>query len=124
MFMYGKYFELLKTDILESPYFQGLVVLIILDFLLGTFRSVLAKDLNSSVGLKGLIKHTTVFIIVLVVSEVCIVTGYSELSTAFQLFYVWEYAISVVENLAILKIPLPEWVLVRLSDLERKVNRK
>ena len=122
--MYLTYLELLKTDVVNSPYFAGLVVLIVLDFILGTFRSLLAKDLNSSVGLKGLIKHTSVFIIVVIVSEICVITGYSELATAFQLFYVWEYAISIVENLAILNIPLPEWVLVRLTDLERKVNRK
>lgn len=122
--MLVQYLTVLKTDVVNSPYFIGLVVLIILDFILGTFRSLLAKDLNSSVGLKGLIKHTSVFIIVVIVSEICFVTGYPELATAFQLFYVWEYAISIVENLAILNIPLPEWVLVRLTDLERKVNRK
>lgn len=122
--MFLRYLEILKTDVINSPYFIGLIVLIILDFVLGTFRSLLAKDLNSSVGLKGLIKHSSVFIIVVIVSEICYVTGYSEMATAFQLFYVWEYAISIVENLAILNIPLPEWVLVRLTDLERKVNRK
>lgn len=122
--MYLQYLEILKTDVVNSPYFIGLVVLIILDFILGTFRSLLAKDLNSSVGLKGLIKHSSVFIIVIVVSVICYVAGYPELATTFTLFYVWEYAISIVENLAILNIPLPDWVMERLTDLERKVNRK
>lgn len=122
--MFVRYMDVMKTDVVNSPYFIGLVVLIILDFVLGTFRSFLAKDLNSSVGLKGLIKHTSVFIIVTIVSEICFVTGYPEMATAFILFYIWEYAISIVENLAILNIPLPEWVLDRLTDLERKVNRK
>lgn len=122
--MLVQYLTVLKTDVVNSPYFIGLVVLIILDFILGTFRSLLAKDLNSSVGLKGLIKHTSVFIIVTIVSEICLVTGYPEMATAFTLFYIWEYAISIVENLAILNIPLPDWVLDRLTDLERKVNRK
>lgn len=122
--MFLRYLEILRTDVVNSPYFIGLVVLIVLDFILGTFRSLLAKDLNSSVGLKGLIKHSSVFIIVVIVNEICYVTGYPEMATAFTLFYIWEYAISIVENLAILNIPLPEWVLVRLTDLERKVNRK
>lgn len=122
--MFLRYLEILRTDVVNSPYFIGLIVLIILDFILGTFRSLIAKDLNSSVGLKGLIKHSSVFIIVVIVNEICYVTGYSEMATAFTLFYIWEYAISIVENLAILNIPLPEWVLVRLTDLERKVNRK
>lgn len=122
--MFLRYLEILRTDVVNSPYFIGLVVLIVLDFILGTFRSLLAKDLNSSVGLKGLIKHSSVFIIVVMVNEICYVTGYPEMATAFTLFYIWEYAISIVENLAILNIPLPEWVLVRLTDLERKVNRK
>lgn len=122
--MFLRYLEILRTDVVNSPYFIGLIVLIILDFILGTFRSLIAKDLNSSVGLKGLIKHSSVFIIVVVVNEICYVTGYPEMSTAFTLFYIWEYAISIVENLAILNIPLPDWVLVRLTDLERKVNRK
>lgn len=122
--MFLQYMAVLKTDVINSPYFIGLVVLIVLDFILGTFRSLLAKDLNSSVGLRGLIKHTSVFIIVIIVSEICFITEYPELATAFQLFYVWEYAISIVENLAILNIPLPDWVTARLTDLERKVNRK
>lgn len=122
--MFLRYLEILRTDVVNSPYFIGLIVLIILDFILGTFRSLIAKDLNSSVGLKGLIKHSSVFIIVVIVNEICYVTGYPEMATAFTLFYIWEYAISIVENLAILNIPLPNWVLVRLTDLERKVNRK
>lgn len=122
--MFLRYLEILGTEVINSPYFIGLIVMIILDFILGTFRSLLAKDLNSSVGLKGLIKHSSVFIIVVIVNEICYVTGYPEMATAFTLFYIWEYAISIVENLAILNIPLPEWVLVRLTDLERKVNRK
>ena len=122
--MFLRYLEILKTDVVNSPYFIGLIVLIILDFILGTFRSLIAKDLNSSVGLRGLIKHSSVFIIVVIVNEICYFTGYPEMATAFTLFYIWEYAISIVENLAILNIPLPEWVLVRLTDLERKVNRK
>ena len=122
--MFLRYLEILRTDVVNSPYFIGLIALIILDFILGTFRSLIAKDLNSSVGLKGLIKHSSVFIIVVIVDEICYVTGYPEMATAFTLFYIWEYAISIVENLAILNIPLPEWVLVRLTDLERKVNRK
>ena len=122
--MFLRYLEILRTDVVNSPYFIGLIVLIILDFILGTFRSLIAKDLNSSVGLKGLIKHSSVFIIVVIVDEICYVTGYPEMATAFTVFYIWEYAISIVENLAILNIPLPEWVLVRLTDLERKVNRK
>lgn len=122
--MFLRYLEILRTDVVNSPYFIGLIVLIILDFILGTFRSLIAKDLNSSVGLKGLIKHSSVFIIVVVVNEICYVTGYPEMATAFTLFYIWEYGISIVENLAILNIPLPDWVLVRLTDLERKVNRK
>lgn len=122
--MFLRYLEILRTDVVNSPYFIGLIALIILDFILGTFRSLLAKDLNSSVGLKGLIKHSSVFIIVVIVNEICYFTGYPEMATAFTLFYIWEYAISIVENLAILNIPLPDWVLVRLTDLERKVNRK
>lgn len=122
--MFLRYLEILRTDVVNSPYFIGLIVLIILDFILGTFRSLIAKDLNSSVGLKGLIKHSSVFIIVVIVNEICYVSGYPEMATAFTLFYIWEYAISIVENLAILNIPLPEWVLVRLTDLERKINRK
>ena len=122
--MFLRYLEILKTDVVNSPYFIGLIVLIILDFILGTFRSLIAKDLNSSVGLKGLIKHSSVFIIVVIVNEICYFTGYPDMATAFTLFYIWEYAISIVENLAILNIPLPEWILVRLTDLERKVNRK
>lgn len=122
--MYANYIRVLKTGVADSPYFQGLIILIILDFLLGTFRSLLNKDLNSSVGLKGLIKHTTVFIIVLIVNVNGEITGYPEMTTAFTLFYIWEYAISIVENLAILNVPLPDWVVVRLTDLERKVNRK
>lgn len=122
--MFFQYLEVLKTDVVNSPYFIGLIVLIILDFILGTFRSLIAKDLNSSVGLKGLIKHSSVFIIVVIVSEICYITKYPEMATAFTLFYIWEYTISIVENLAILNIPLPEWVLDRLTDLERKVNRK
>lgn len=122
--MYANYIRVMKTGAVDSPYFQGLIILIILDFLLGTFRSLLSKDLNSSVGLKGLIKHSTVFIIVFIVNVNGEITGYTEMTNAFTLFYIWEYAISIVENLAILNVPLPEWVVVRLTDLERKVNRK
>lgn len=123
VFRYG-YDMLINSKILDSPYYNILIVLIILDFILGTFRSILNKNLSSSIGLKGLIKHTAVLIIVTVVCVTFRISDNIELSIAFIMFYIWEYALSVIENLSLLNVPFPDWIIDRLTDLESKVNKK
>ena len=123
VFRYG-YDVLINSGILDSPYYNILIVLIILDFILGTFRSILNKNLNSSIGLKGLIKHTTVIVIVTIICAMFRVSNNIELSVAFIMFYIWEYVLSVIENLSLLSVPFPDWLIDRLADLERKVNKK
>lgn len=123
VFRYG-YDVLINSGILDSPYYNILIVLIILDFILGTFRSILNKNLNSSIGLKGLIKHTTVIVIVTIICAMFRVSNNIELSVAFTMFYIWEYVLSVIENLSLLSVPFPDWLIDRLADLERKVNKK
>lgn len=118
------YDVLINSGILDSPYYNILIVLIILDFILGTFRSILIKNLNSSIGLKGLIKHTTVIVIVTIICAMFRVSNNIELSVAFIMFYIWEYVLSVIENLSLLNVPFPDWLIDRLADLERKVNKK
>ena len=88
--------------------FWLLVTLIVVDFITGTIKSFILKDVHSGTGINGLLKHTIVLLIVIVMSVVIILVGYNEFMYVILLFYVFEYAISITENLDKMGVPFPE----------------
>lgn len=91
----------------HSGLFSLLVVLIALDFLTGTFHAFVTKELDSSVGSQGLMKHSTILILATVIGVTLNLMGMDILANTFMTFYIAEYALSIIENSVGIGVPFP-----------------
>lgn len=98
--------------------------IIIADFLTGTLKAFIAKDLDSSAGTKGLIKHVCVILIVVSVSLVGYIMENDFIAYTFITFYLFEYSISIIENLHIMGIPFPDFVESNLRKLKETQGKE
>lgn len=95
-----------------------LLMLIGFDVVMGLTCGLVYKDLNSRVGLIGLIKHSTVILIVLAFKYITTELNYLEYLPLMMIFYIIQYSLSILENAYCLGVPVPKILLVRLRDYQ------
>ena len=110
--------------IFHDAIFWLLVTLIVVDFITGTIKAFFLKDVNSKTGINGLLKHTVVLLIVILMSVIIILTGYNEFKYVVLFFYIFEYAISITENLDKMGVPFPEKLSKSLRQWKDDNNNK
>lgn len=116
----GMHFKELYT----SPIYVGLLILILIDVLTGKSKAVLLNDFDSSIGTRGLIKHTTIIILNTLVGVTVRVFGVMEVGYIFGLFYMLEYVTSILENLDVLGIPFPDSFKKHFRRMREENNSK
>lgn len=107
----------------DNGLFWILFGVIIADFLTGTLKAFISKDLDSSAGTLGLIKHICVILIVVSVSIVGYIMNNDFIAYTFITFYLFEYTLSIIENLNLMGIPFPDFVennIRRLKETQGK----
>lgn len=90
--------------------FIAIIALMALDYITGIFCAVSTKTLSSEIGFKGLVKKLMILVIIAVghlVDAYIIGTG-SALMTAVILFFAANEGISILENAALLGLPVPK----------------
>lgn len=95
-------------QLFSSSIFIGLLLVIALDIITGKSKALLTGDVDSSIGTNGLIKHTLVILLAILVGVGARVLHMVEVSYIFGIFYIVEYITSIMENLDVLGIPFPE----------------
>lgn len=89
------------------------------DIMTGFVKSLTHKSTNSTKGLNGLFKHAALMLLILTLYPVLDLLEWSTMANTFLTFYILFYAVSIVENLGQMGIPVPAWVkqyLYKLSD--------
>lgn len=96
--------DLIRNNPLVLLYFASLVV----DLLLGNIRAWTINDVDSSVGVKGTLKHMGLLTFVVVfLPTLTFYLQSSSVSTAVLGYLTYQYAISIIENLGLLGFKLP-----------------
>lgn len=85
-----------------------LVALMVIDYMTGITSSFMDKSLNSKIGLRGVTKKVTIFLIILT----SVIIDYhlkmnNLLSTATIVFYMLNESLSILENAGKIGIPIP-----------------
>lgn len=106
-------------DMFNSKMFYILLIVCGLDILLGKARAFKQKTFNSYVGLKGLVNHALVVLIVMSVEIVSILLETEHIGNIFVVFFAFDYVTSIYANAQVLGIPLPE-----LDSLKEELRRK
>lgn len=93
---------------------QILTLIVILDYVTGVCKAIYNKQLNSEVGLKGIVKKLGYFIVVAVAVILDRVMGDTgAIRTLVIYFFVANEGLSIIENWGGMGLPLPQ----RLTDL-------
>ncbi|MGX7107926.1 phage holin family protein [Facklamia miroungae] len=107
----------------QNPYIVVFVWLVVLDFITGYAKSFIINVANSTKGLRGLVKHLLVVILVISVCPLLTLLGFESISLSFIVFYIGTYGISIVENIGQSDIPLPTFGILYFEKLNtEKIN--
>ena len=102
--------------------FIAIIALMVLDYITGILCAVITKTLSSEVGFRGLVKKFVILIVIAVghlVDAYVIGTG-SAVMSAVMLFFAANEGISILENAAILGLPIPK----KLKDVLEQLKDK
>ena len=88
----------------------ALVAFVVVDYITGVMCAIVDKNLSSSVGFKGICKKVLIFILVGVANIVDkqIIGNGSAIRTAVIFFYLSNEGISILENTALIGLPVPQ----------------
>lgn len=117
--------QMLKTiqNLLNSRYIQAFLLLVLMDILTGIFKAIYNKRLNSKIGLNGLIRHTLIMIIVINIATFLPLFEYGVVARSIIVFYCFQYAISIIENIISMDVPVPDFLKNSINILYDKSNR-
>lgn len=93
----------------SNPVFWLYCVALVTDLILGNIRAWVTNDVDSSVGIKGSLKHFGLFTFVSVFLPMfSSYMGNSSISVGVVTYFIYQYLISIIENLAALGFNMPD----------------
>lgn len=102
-----------------DEYFQAFVILMIIDYLSGIIAAIYKKEVNSSVGYKGILKKVGILLCISLARQIDILEIYDSkviVRSVVLMFFTVNEIFSILENLGHIGIPLPT---IFLSVLEK-----
>ena len=100
---------------------QCLLVMIILDYISGIVSAIYNKNLDSKIGLKGILKKF-MYLVIVCVSVIIdkIVGNTGVVRTLVIYFFVANDGLSIIESMGKMGIPLPKKLIDTLNQLKNK----
>ena len=104
-------------------FLYALIAFVVIDYLTGVLVAILNHKLSSSVGFHGIVKKVVIFFLVAVahIIDAYIIQNGSVIRTVVIFFYLSNEGISILENVSLLGLPVPQKlkdVLEQLKDNE------
>jgi len=103
-------------------FLYALIAFVGIDYLTGVMVAIIEKRLSSEVGARGIFKKVLIFTLVGIgnIVDVHLIKNGSAIRTAVIFFYLSNEGISILENAAIIGLPIPE----KLQDVLSQLNGK
>lgn len=128
-------FDLILSFILSSfTYITGgfdmllntLLIVISIDYITGLCKGIYKKELNSKKGIKGIIKKVGYILIVILATLFDKVIGdnTNAIRTLVIYFFIANEALSILENWALMDLPLPKKLFEIFESLKETNNKK
>lgn len=100
---------------------QSLIIAIIIDYITGLLSAGYRKQLDSKIGLKGIIKKLSYLFVVAMAVTIDRLTGASGIVRNMIIyFFVSNDCLSIVENLAEMDVALPKKLIEMLNQLKKE----
>lgn len=114
---FDQYLRLAVTN----TFLFSLITAIAIDVITGLSASFVKHTLDSSIGSKGLVKHTTILLLGIILEVASAAIGVKIVGNTFCFLAIANYVVSILGNLAVLGFYIPEWI---RKPLEAEINRK
>lgn len=90
-------------------FLYALVVFVVVDYLTGLMAAAIKKKLSSETGFRGICKKVFIFLLVMVahIIDAQVIRDGSVVRTAVIFFYLSNEGISILENAAVVGLPVP-----------------
>ncbi len=101
-----------------------LLIVMMLDYLTGVASAFRNKTVNSSVGYKGLLKKSTILIVIVLAAQVDRMLGTDNhvFRNCTALSFTVNDALSVMENVGRMGIRFPKFLMAALEKLQRQIE--
>lgn len=100
---------------------QSLIIVIIIDYLTGIASAIYNKELSSKTGFKGIIKKFCFLLVVALSVVIDNLLGSSGLIRSLVIyFFVANDGLSIIENMAEMKVKLPQKLIDSLEQIKKK----
>lgn len=103
-----------------------LLFFVVADYVTGFIAAGIEGKLSSEVGLRGIAKKVLIFAVVAIAHQVDIITGTGAhvVRDAAIAFYIWNEALSILENIGRTGLPMPEQLKRAIEVLQGKSGEK
>ena len=107
-------------------FLYALLAFVILDYITGVMVAAIQKKVSSEVGFKGICRKVLIFILIGMANivDVQIIGNGSAIRTAVIFFYLSNEGISILENTAIIGLPVPQKLKDVLEQLKDHSDKK
>lgn len=115
------------AKMVNNPLIEAFLWTVVADLLTGIVKSFSKRSktkADSSIGLYGLAKHLLIMFLVLSIYPFLNVLQFDSISNSIVLFYIAEYAISILENLEIMGFPIPDFLKVRFEKMAEDAGKE
>lgn len=108
--------------IFDNKFLYALLFFIGFDIITGTLKAFSTNTVYSKISKKGVTNHVTIFLFCVFFKWVFYFFGIDEYSKILITFYIGSYGLSIIENLALMGLPLPQWLIEKFKVLQDESN--
>jgi toxin secretion/phage lysis holin len=112
----------LVKNTLGNTLIIALFTIIIIDIITGLLKALLQKNINSSIGLSGMVKHTAIMLMVMIGYPLLSIFELNVFKEAIIGFFILQYLISIIENTNSLGISYPKWITTYITKVYEKAD--
>lgn len=107
-------------------FLYALLMFVVIDYATGLMAAFVQKKVSSEVGFKGICKKVAIFCLVGIghVLDTQVIQNGSVLRTAVIFFYLSNEGISIIENVALIGLPVPKKLKEVLEQLHEEADEK
>lgn len=107
-------------------FLYALLMFVVIDYVTGLMAAFVQKKVSSEVGFKGICKKVAIFCLVGIghVLDTQVIQNGSVLRTADIFFYLSNEGISIIENVALIGLPVPKKLKEVLEQLHEEADEK
>lgn len=107
---------------ISNQYLHVLLIVIVIDITTGFVKAIVKGEADSSVGIKGLLKHTLVAITTILITFCLPIFNLGYINNSLITFFILQYLVSIMENWVQLNLPIPKVLYKMIKEKSDKIE--